>query len=700
MTEYSGKGFFVSRDTSKRKQEGQEPQEGVKRPKIEPSPVKLPRVRVIEGITLRQGTVADIIAAFPHLQYDIKLFMVSGAGPYAPFAMFLLDVEVDRIGFSYETPQLVNHDFDKAYIKVTAHQIYAFMQSLNSGRKPTPNGPGPSEWWKVVHPFFIREPYVDNGQVKNFLVAARSLVGITQDIKSIVYVGSKASARSGIWHPYFLKLLEIIGFEGRVMFFDPHEVPSALKMKKIEVIWHCGEYKGTGSKVDLVIDDAYDERSVQQHYSQARYASYKVPLAQRGDETYLGKKITIDPLNKEGRAFPKHCIESENHYPGGDRCAVCRYINSIADGLESIEAYAHIRSSVTKLGLTPCSAYHGAQDLLCYAYLYKQLIRRGEVPLQDIFTGTDENMLQRVLPMLTQDGVAVWNGTGFTLSLNGGPSKIFVQLPHIYGEQETLASWTRQYGGMKWRGEKLNDNVGPPVSWIKTMESATLNITYCPPSMIGPVMYAVLNSTQTPITKLELGLKVLEVSRNADSPLHKFILDKEVYHRGVAPADYPCSPRGKAEKVYLTVESGRPNYNPEYIITLGKLRYPDYLQRSLLMDSVGQQWNVYAHYNMEEGVRYKIMVYVEKEAQFYVFMEGAKTYVTIKKIPPARPFWSKMCMRAYLLESREEFILWVGEWGERVSSFQALPPEIYAVFISEKPDYYELGEDPGIEVKS
>jgi len=161
------------------------------------------KVRTLEGRKLRRGTVADIITAFPHLQHDIKLFMVSGAGPYAPFAMFLLDVNVDRMGFTYETPQLVGHNYDKTTVTVSAVQIYAFMQNLNAGMKPAPHRIGPSDWWTIMHPFFFEEQKIDNGQVKNFLVAMRSLVGILPEVTSICYVGSRASARSGIWHPFF-----------------------------------------------------------------------------------------------------------------------------------------------------------------------------------------------------------------------------------------------------------------------------------------------------------------------------------------------------------------------------------------------------------------------------------------------------------------------------------------------------------------
>jgi len=530
--------------------------------------------------------------------------------------------------------------------------------------------------------------------VKNFLVAMRSLVGILPEVTSICYVGSRASARSGIWHPFFLHYLDMAAWKGTVNFYDPHEVSAVMQTSGVSARWECSDYKSMGKGYDLVIDDAHDGRSVQQAYSMAKFASYKVPAAQKGDVSYLGNAITIDPLNAEARAFPRAMIQSENQYPGSDRCAVCRYIVSIADGLGLAESYGFIRTVVTKLGLKPCSSYHGAQDLEYYSSVYKQLVRRGVVPLQDIYMGQDENTITRVLPMLTQDGVAQWNGTGFTLVNGGVKSRIVVRLPRVYGEQETLEAWTRQYGGSKYHKGMIPDieEAQQPVSWVSSMDSASINIAYCPPTLMPMVMCAVLNSHKTPREKLILGLRVLEVSKQIESPLSLFLLDKEVFHRGVSPADYPCAPGVGAKRVFLTVLSGRPNYCPDFIISKAKIPYPDYLWRFDKTDHMGMRWRVYEYCSDEDGPRYRICAYIPSDSTSYMMTEGAQAYHSNRVEPPPCSFWSGPRLRIASFKDVEAFNDWVYGWGKTLSCFTLVPRISLIPYFTDAVQYYEVGE--------
>jgi len=446
-----------------------------------------------------------------------------------------------------------------------------------------------------------------------------------------------------------------------------------------------------------VIDDAHDGRAVQQHYSGALFAAYKVPPAQRGDRVYLGNAITIDPLNDEARAYPRAMQRSENQYPGSDRCSVCAYVASIADGLGSVEAYGFIRTSITKLGLRPCSAYHGAADLEFYSELYKKLVRQGVVSMQEIYQGQDENVITRVLPMLTHDGVAKWNGTGLTLVNGVLSTRIIVRLPNVYAEQETLGSWVTQYGGCRWDRKDIDFlNAEPPVSWIASMDNANVSIQYCPPSLVPMVMNAVLNSQKSGPEKMMLGLKVLEVSKDSRSPLASFLADKDVFHRGVFPADYPCAPGPQPAQVFLTLKPGRPNYLPKYIITRGKLSYPDYLWRLDKIDHMGLAWHVYEYYNTEEGFLYKTCCYVASDNTCYAFVEGDGYYNLSRDRPPMASYWSLPGVRIMSFKTMLMFETWVKAWGKKLSLFALVPRMIFDAYMADNPDYYEVGESSAV----
>jgi len=485
----------------------------------------------------------------------------------------------------------------------------------------------------------------------------------------------------------------MVSWKGTVNFYDPHEVVAVFQTPMLSARWECSDYRSHGKGYDLVIDDAHDGRSVQQQYTMSKFASYKVPSAQKGDLTYLGNLITIDPLNEEARAFPKEMRQSENQYPGADRCSVCRYIASIADGLGSVEAYGFIRTVVAKLGLKPCSSYHGAQDLEYYSGVYKQLVRRGVVPLQDIYMGQDENTITRVLPMLARDGVARWNGTGFTLVNGGVRSRIIVQLPRVYGEQETLESWTRFYGGCSYRKGSMDLRYAQqPVSWLETMETVSLNFTYCPPSLVPMVMCSLLNSHRPGPEKVTLGLKVLEVSKYSDSPLALFLADKDVFHRGVSPSDYPCSPKEGAKKVFLTVLPGRPNYLASFIVCRDKIPYPDYLWRYDLIDYNGTKWRVFEYYKEEDGPLYKICAFIRYDSTSYVMSEGGVYYHTGAVPPPPCAFWYGARLRIASFADVEEFNAWVTGWGKKLASFTFVPRTALDISFESCVKYYEVGE--------
>jgi hypothetical protein len=115
---------------------------------------------------------------------------------------------------------------------------------------------GQGTWYQLLE----RACSIPNGQVKNFLVACRTLSPPKSDVR-VVLKGSKASQGGGIWHKYYACYLALFHSKVEIDAFDVCEIDEVSQLtfngSSIFIRSMSRFYEGDGSEYDVIVDDAY-----------------------------------------------------------------------------------------------------------------------------------------------------------------------------------------------------------------------------------------------------------------------------------------------------------------------------------------------------------------------------------------------------------------------------------------------------------
>lgn len=218
-----------------------------------------------------------------------------------------------------------------------------------------------------------------NGQVKNFLVACRTVRQVQEaGHVSIVVKGSKAGQGSGKWHNYFCEYVRMLLADSSIMFYDQFEIPAKVTVETEDTVmvaqWVRSYY--TGKNPTVLIDDAFEiGKGGSPDNHGAKYYSLKGRGAQCLHET-------------EEREF-SHVVKGSTRFCP---CAVCTFISSFVRGYEE---YRWLRAMCTSLGHPPCfpqdiSDDYQNSDLEAKAMLVKKLLRD---PIVHVVSPQEQRML-------------------------------------------------------------------------------------------------------------------------------------------------------------------------------------------------------------------------------------------------------------------------------------------------------------------
>jgi len=174
-----------------------------------------------------------------------------------------------------------------------------------------------------------------NGQVKNYLVALRTLVQAPMGSYKIFIRGSKMSQASGMWHQYFLEFVASYYKGSEVTFNDPCEYAISLPQEGVTIKYDLTKTEQVDA--DIVIDDAHDGLSIIPLKTKAKYFSLKG----------LGDHFLI----REGRQFSHEIkVTGKKICP----CIVCEQIHIVSHDYES---YMKLWADVQALGYVQCISY-------------------------------------------------------------------------------------------------------------------------------------------------------------------------------------------------------------------------------------------------------------------------------------------------------------------------------------------------------
>lgn len=248
-----------------------------------------------------------------------------------------------------------------------------------------------------------------NGQVKNYLVAVRTLVQAPRGEQlKILLNGSKNSASSGLWHGFFLDMVERRNPGSEVTFCDYNEVPQPNYRPLIKV-----EYKKNSIEkgaYDMLIDDVHDGDSVQSRKLKSKYYSHK------GEGKFF--------LIFEKRKFSHEIEEVSTPCP----CLVCKVIGQVS---ESYEEYQLLKDQIVMLGHVTCESHSQREN-----YIRSEL-KAVANQVYDIVRGiphvADTPIKDRVLPAVAKivGGVAVAGE---------------IKLHSLIDESKLMRGWQAQYG--------------------------------------------------------------------------------------------------------------------------------------------------------------------------------------------------------------------------------------------------------------
>jgi len=211
-------------------------------------------------------------------------------------------------------------------------------------------------WRSLHHPI--------NGQVKNFLVAVRTLAMHTGSVRVCVR-GSKAHQGGGIWHMYFLAYLRHYHSHVHVDFYDLNEIAEVYSSEdgKLTAKWIPRFYEGKGEGYDALVDDAFEE-DVVDLVPTVKFFSLKGRQAQKGYVPFLHPSET--------RFFSTTLVGSQKRCP----CAVCRVCS---ESTTTLAEFQWLRDQCVVLGHPSCNPYDGRT----FYVRGNDLQRKGEV-LRDL----------------------------------------------------------------------------------------------------------------------------------------------------------------------------------------------------------------------------------------------------------------------------------------------------------------------------
>jgi len=186
-----------------------------------------------------------------------------------------------------------------------------------------------SKAWKSIHAEV-------NGQVKNYLVALRTLAPAPKGKYKIWVRGSKMSQKSGLWHQYFAEYVARYYEGSTIVFNDMAEYAIVKPIEGVEIKYELSP--NPKLECDVLIDDAHTPEGVLPAITNAKYYSLK----QRGTEQFL---------IRETRLF-SHTLETQ--VKKVCPCAVCEQISDISN---TYEAYMKLICDVQALGYVQCITY-------------------------------------------------------------------------------------------------------------------------------------------------------------------------------------------------------------------------------------------------------------------------------------------------------------------------------------------------------
>jgi len=231
--------------------------------------------------------------------------------------------------------------------------------------------------WDSIH-------YEVNGQVKNYLVALRTLVQAPPGSYKIFIRGSKMTQRGGLWHGYFLEFVARWYTGSTVVFNDPNEFCEVRPIPGVKFEYNL---QNTDSvECDVLIDDAHDGFSVLPIKTKAEYFSLK----QIGEDKFL--------IN-ETRYF-SHDIDSPKNL--ACPCIVCEQVGTVTHNYES---FMKVLSDVQALGYGRCELHFQREgylhsDMSRIAKVHAKLQRQGTVQL---VTPVDKRSAERLSSLLRFD---------------------------------------------------------------------------------------------------------------------------------------------------------------------------------------------------------------------------------------------------------------------------------------------------------
>lgn len=170
-----------------------------------------------------------------------------------------------------------------------------------------------SPWWVAlsVLPSFI------GGQLKNFLVALATGLPAKEGVK-IMFKGSKANSRGGLWINYYKEYLKRMKKKAVVDLFDLGEVECVEVDGDVTLNHRSSYYYGDGEEYDVVVDDSYDQTEIKLVLTKWKSERWSV-------KNHSGSDKFFHPT--EGRDF-SHPIDMSSE------CKTCSLVRAITSDIQ------------------------------------------------------------------------------------------------------------------------------------------------------------------------------------------------------------------------------------------------------------------------------------------------------------------------------------------------------------------------------
>jgi hypothetical protein len=320
-----------------------------------------------------------------------------------------------------------------------------------------------------------------NGQVKNFLVACRTVKGSGPMIR-ICVKGSRGQQGGGLWHKYFALYCSFFYDSVVVDFFDPNEIPMewTLANPQISCQWFAIPYLKDGSEYDCIIDDAWvPEQGPMPFVPKSQYWSLK------------GRDDSSAPFipylhTGETRSF-SHPAYTD--YVGPCHCMVCRAIDEC---VHSYSQYLFMRLICLRLGhITSCGDTPGSQDIVRIGDVLRQLESTTQVEIVS-------SAVSRSIMSLSEELGLRFKGSR-VVALDRQASPAFIPLVHVEGavgqvsrkEDSSVVPWLVgrrvAFAGVDpsiLMSTKISRQSPPEVLFVKDLLSWEMSsgvpVVYCP----------------------------------------------------------------------------------------------------------------------------------------------------------------------------------------------------------------------------